>query len=212
MQRRKFIAGMGSLAAAGAAGIGTGAFSSVSANRDVSVSVVGDGDAYLRMVPDGSQYASLANNGELTISFDSLNANATSEFYDVFAIQNKGDQNIALFLDDGNASAQASTEGSLKGTIEPNLEQKGISFGIYNDGQSDAGQPNGAVALPSNYPNNPDMTFSDSNPYVLTPGEVFRPDMYFKTDGDDAGTSVSGTLRVLGFTKEWVTGPVEKGP
>ena len=201
---------MGSLAAGGAAAIGSGAFDSVSAERDVSVSVVGDGDAYLRMVPDGSQYASHAPNGTLELGFDQLNTDAQSEFYDVFAIQNQGDKEIALFLDDGNQSAEASSAEDLEGTIEPKLEAEGISFGIFDDGQSGAGQPNGAVAMPSAYRNG--TTSFSSSPYVLAPGDVFRPDMYFITDGDDAGTNVSGVLRVLGFTEDWATGPTPKGP
>ncbi|MFC6785818.1 hypothetical protein ACFQFH_07890 [Halobaculum halobium] len=181
----------------------------MSAERDVSVSVVGDGDAYLRMVPAGSQYSSLANNGELEVGFDQLNTDATSEFHDVFAIQNQGDQNAAIFLDDGNASAANSAEESLEGNIETELEDEGIGFGIYNDAVANAGQPNGATALPSNYRAG-NRDFTTSNPYVLEPGDVFRPDMYFVTDGDDAGTSVSGDLRVLGFTEEWVD--AGKGP
>jgi len=208
--RRKFIAGLGALATGSAAAMGTGAFTSVSAERDISVSVVGDGDGYLRMVPDGSQYASSAGNGEIEFGFDSVNTDATSEFHDVFAIQNQGDQDAAIFLDDGNASAAASAEEPLQGNIEVNLENNGISFGIYNDAVSGAGQPNGATALPSNYSDDGNREFVDTNPYVLSPGDVFRPDMYLVTDDDDAGTTVSGTLRVLGFTEEWVA--AGKGP
>ena len=215
--RRKFIAGLGALATGSAAAMGTGAFTSVSAERDVSVSVVGDGDAYLRMVPDGSQYSSLAANGEIEVGFDSLNTDAFSEFHDVFAIQNQGDQDAAIFLDSGDGDTAEHT-GDLKGTIAPNLEEAGvdISFGIYNDAVEGGGNPNGATAAPSNYRNGGNdlndggRSFVDSNPYVLSPGDVFRPDMYFETDGDDAGTTVTGTLRVLGFTKEWVA--AGKGP
>jgi hypothetical protein len=213
--RRKFLAGLGALASGSAAAVGTGAFSSVSAERGVSVSVVGDGDAYLRMVPE-SQYASFASNGEIKLTFDSLNTDATSEFSDVFAIQNQGDQNAAIWLDTGDASAAVYTEeGESQGTIAPNIEDnvedrqdKDISFGVV----SDAGpQLNGATAAPSNYvgPSGNGVDdkvrgFTTDNPYVLTPGDVIRPDMYFITDDNDAGKNITGTLRVLGFTEEYV--------
>ena len=210
MERRKFLIGAGALASGSAAAVGTGAFTSVSAERDISVSVVGDGDAYLRMVPDGSQYSSSSANGEIEFGFDNVNTDATSEFHDVFAIQNQGDQDAAIFLDDGNASAANSAQEPLKGDIEVELENEGIGFGIYNDAVSGAGNPNGATALPSNYTDSGNRDFVDSNPYVLSPGDVFRPDMYISTGDDDAGTTVTGTLRVLGFTEEWVD--AGKGP
>jgi hypothetical protein len=163
------------------------------------------------MVPDGSDVATTSA-GQLQLGFDQLNTDAQTEFYDVFAIQNQGEQNIGLFLDDGNASAAASAEESLEGDIEVKLENEGISFGIFDDGQNGAGQPNGAVALPSKYRAGSLSFDASSNPYVLAPGDVFRPDMYFVTGDDDAGVNVSGTLRVLGFTDEWVSGPTPKGP
>ena len=214
--RRKFLAGLGALASGSAAAMGTGAFTSVSAERGVSVSVVGDGDAYLRMVPE-SQYASFASNGEIKLTFDSLNTDAKSEFSDVFAIQNQGDHNAAIWLDTGDATTAVYTEeGESQGTIAPNIEgnagdhtaDRDMSFGVV----SDAGpQLNGATAAPSNYEapkgNGVDEQvrgFTTSNPYVLTPGDVIRPDMYFITDDDDAGKNITGTLRVVGFTEEYV--------
>lgn len=47
MQRRKFLVGLGSLAAGGAAAMGTGAFSRLEADRDISVEVVSDANAFL---------------------------------------------------------------------------------------------------------------------------------------------------------------------
>jgi len=65
MQRRKLLIGMGSLAAGGAAATGTGAFSSMSADRSGNINVVNDSAGLLSLEPDGKQV--WENNGELVI-------------------------------------------------------------------------------------------------------------------------------------------------
>jgi len=74
MQRRKFIAGVGSLAAAGAAGIGTGAFSSMSASRAADVDVVTDSDGLVALEPGdvaGDRVYHTGTQGALKIDFTS---------------------------------------------------------------------------------------------------------------------------------------------
>lgn len=116
MERRKFIAGLGSLTAAGAAGIGTGAFSAMNADRSLSVEVEDDAGAYLKFETDlGSspdnnyEYASI-NDDELEISIGSNNAggggvnpNATTHLDDVFALVNQGTEPLKIWftLSDG---------------------------------------------------------------------------------------------------------------
>jgi hypothetical protein len=58
MQRRKFLIGAGSLAAGGAAVMGTGAFSQASVNeRDFEGTVTNDNSARLRLNPTVGPYA-----------------------------------------------------------------------------------------------------------------------------------------------------------
>ncbi|MDH5018894.1 hypothetical protein [Halobacterium rubrum] len=106
MQRRKFIAGMGSLAAAGAAGIGTGAFTSVQAERDITIETAGDASAYLGISPDSdspnAQYASTSDDGTVSLDFTSneknsdtgLNDEAKVNIEDVLEITNNGTQPV----------------------------------------------------------------------------------------------------------------------
>jgi hypothetical protein len=63
---------MGSLAVGGAAAIGTGAFSDVSANRTVSVKVAPDSDAYLTLKTDGNENAAYADgsSAQMTVDLD----------------------------------------------------------------------------------------------------------------------------------------------
>jgi len=108
MQRRKFMVGLGSLAAGGAAAMGTGAFSEMnSGERSVTVQVVQDRDSFLALVPNdkGSnkhgQFAEQNDEGKLEINVDNSNmshnghgVNPDSEYYldNVFNIRNKADR------------------------------------------------------------------------------------------------------------------------
>ncbi|MFB6123833.1 MAG: hypothetical protein ABEJ78_10290 [Haloferacaceae archaeon] len=72
MQRRKFIAGVGALAAGGAAALGTGAFTSARASRIVSVDVTGDQQSYLGLRPNADSGAvSTGSDGTLAIDLAS---------------------------------------------------------------------------------------------------------------------------------------------
>ena len=104
MDRRKFIAGLGSLTAAGAAGIGTGAFTSVQAERDITVETAGDASALLGISPASGangQYASTSG-GTVSLDFTSndeasdtgLNDEAKVNIEDVLNITNNGTQSV----------------------------------------------------------------------------------------------------------------------
>ncbi|MDL0125258.1 DUF1102 domain-containing protein [Halobacterium salinarum] len=115
MQRRKFIAGVGSLAAAGAAGIGTGAFTSVTATRDIDVEVADDASAYLRLEGTGGSNSDYVTDdgdgGTLAISLDSdnstsgggngVNPDALTEIDDLFTIENQGTQEVDVSISKG---------------------------------------------------------------------------------------------------------------
>lgn len=81
MERRKFVIGLGALASGTAAAVGTGAFTSVNADRSVDVEVAGDANAYLALEqtsnPNSQQYVQV-NNGEVAIDFSSSNPNTNS--------------------------------------------------------------------------------------------------------------------------------------
>ena len=108
MQRRKFMLGMGAVAAGGAAALGTGAFTSVQADRSLSVNVAGDSDAFLRLMPsDGpnGRYAEITNN-TLELNFDDeaqgvggsgLNDQARTIIRNVFEIRNSGTQSVYVW-------------------------------------------------------------------------------------------------------------------
>jgi hypothetical protein len=112
MQRRKFIAGIGSLAAAGVAAVGTGAFTSVSANRTVDVQVASDDSALLSLAaasaPNGV-FADGSGSGTMSVAFDEsgngglgVSQDATTVFRNVFRIENRGTQRVEVNLASGS--------------------------------------------------------------------------------------------------------------
>jgi hypothetical protein len=128
MQRRKLLAAMGSIAAGGAATIGTGAFTSVSANRGVSVTVADDSDALLTFTTAGSgpnsQYAETdgktlsiditGDNDNIAGGGSGINQDATTIIRDIFDIRNKGTQAVFVWQ-------------------ETNESDDGIPFGLFAD-------------------------------------------------------------------------------
>lgn len=104
VKRRKVLIGAGSLLAGGAAATGTGALSSTEVDRTATGEIVGDADAYIRMIPYGENedFAS-TENGQLVLDFsdggknaplnnqgpsngEGLNADSINKFDQVFRI------------------------------------------------------------------------------------------------------------------------------
>ena len=116
MNRRTLMIGLGATAAGGAV-IGSGAFTSVAADRDVAVSVADDSDAFLQLqgatndnneeLPN-AQYAQ-ETGGTLEVNFTSdnnqiegggegFNANADTGVSRVFEVRNQGTQEVEVAL------------------------------------------------------------------------------------------------------------------
>jgi hypothetical protein len=121
MQRRKFVIGLGSLAAGGAAVIGTGAQSQESAEREARFVIEPDSSSpYLKLdAPDtleNGEYASGSNeagvnpsdqlvltfNDEAEVTGDGLSADAEHWFDSVFRVTNHGANPLQTFIDDDN--------------------------------------------------------------------------------------------------------------
>lgn len=110
MKRRNILAALGTLSAGGAFTVGSGAFSSVSAERGITVNVADDTDAFLRLAPcTGSPNGDYVDNtnGLLTIDLSAgneddppggngVNPEALSVFHNVFEIGNQGTQDVCV--------------------------------------------------------------------------------------------------------------------
>lgn len=116
MKRRELIAGVGSLTAGSSVAIGSGAFTSVNANRDIDVRIAEDDKAYLRLKPIRADFAR-EDDGSLVLTIDddlstaaATNDDVDSEdtgdgvgtdsvysFDDIFTIQNQGTNGVRVF-------------------------------------------------------------------------------------------------------------------
>lgn len=153
--RRKFLAGLGALASGSAAAVGTGAFTSVQAERDITVEAVGDASAYVGIepfpsdsseVPEGDgKYSNTDGNGEYasvsdgTVSLDftstneasstGLNDEAMVNIEDVLLISNNGTQPVYV-------TVKIEDEDGNTGTAVAETQQ----FGISGDDDYDFGR------------------------------------------------------------------------
>ncbi|WEL17528.1 DUF1102 family protein [Halorhabdus sp. SVX81] len=110
MERRKFLIGMGSLAAGSAAAMGTSAFTSTSANRQLSVQVANDAAAYMGLSavdgsPNSAYVSQDGSNGELAIEVadtsaggSGVNLNSHTRIDDLFEVTNQGTQPVYVFV------------------------------------------------------------------------------------------------------------------
>ena len=133
MERRKVLIGLGSLAAGGAAAMGSGAFTSVEADRDIEVEVAGDADAFLGVepadTPNGDAYAT-ETDGTVELNFDDgadfseidgtdggsgINDRALTDIQDVITVTNQGTQEVTINVDfqdaDGNPVGDQASVG-----------------------------------------------------------------------------------------------------
>ena len=138
--RRKFLAGLGALASGSAAAVGTGAFTSVSADRTVSVDVADDSDALLAIepqaTPNGSEYASTSDGtieldfSETSVGGGGLSRNAETTIRDILQVRNQGTQDVivgvsglpefmSIYTDDGSVAANGSSTSLNQDSYDP---------------------------------------------------------------------------------------------
>lgn len=114
MNRRRFLAGVGAFTAAGSSALGTGAFTSVEAERSVSISVADDDQAFLRLEPlvnegidENSTRRSFSNGktvgfeipgngGGENPSSEGVGLDSVYEFHDLLEVSNQGTQPVQL--------------------------------------------------------------------------------------------------------------------
>lgn len=143
--------GAGSLAASGAAVLGTGAFTSVTAERTVDVNVAGDASAYLGLEPVSSSPNSdfvEVNGGEVSFDFSSSNSNvngngfnpdATTRINDLLRVTNQGTQAVNFWVDIRNLGA-GSDFVSIEASNNPSATAGSLT-GFANELAYDGGNP-----------------------------------------------------------------------
>ena len=143
MQRRNFLVGVGGTAIGGSALLGSGAFTRVESQRNVTIAVAADPDAYLGMsvIEDSlnsTNYVDLDDNGHLEIDVgdsgndgEGVNSNSFTYFDDLFRLCNQGkaDANISYALPEGGFE-----DGSWEAP-DPEYDEQILTFYYVEDGE-----------------------------------------------------------------------------
>jgi hypothetical protein len=145
MKRRQLVAGVAGIAGIAGGIVGTGAFSTVSSQRRVTVNIAADSSALLSLSPQN--YAEIAGNGSLNVAFeapsqgaDGVNDDAAAmTFSNLFEVKNQGTQPALVWIED-DVSWLTFLDGS-GGSIE------GRSNGLLLDPGGDASDPDDPLAV-----------------------------------------------------------------
>jgi len=219
MERRKFVIGLGSLAAGGAAATGTGAFTTVEAERNMSVARVGDQSAYLGLTggsADGvDEYVSGSDGGEMSISLtgngegSGVNMNAVTTIGDpdepeteyAFKISNNGTQAVSLFLSYDFDDASWVNEGQYGDVDQSFIAVKGFGVNLPDSGgaqwgrtaqfppQRDGHNTNDAISGEESGTTPEQQIYAGNRYYELPVGESWYFVIKVDTTGDDAQIS-----------------------
>jgi hypothetical protein len=212
MQRRKFVVGLGSLAAGSAAAVGTGAFTLVEADRGLTVNTRFNGDALLGIsrAKDGGSVTPNADayveGGDTPTGFENelkivlgggqftdagaygVNGSAYTVIRDLLDFKNQGSQTVYVYIDD--------TPDKVRFFHDDPDFPKGPDGGEYTGNLSNPGS--GRFQ-----PDDPDA--SDSNNYFklpdLDPGESLE-NVGLLVDTRDGNVQTNGSITIVAGTLE----------
>ncbi|MFC7215395.1 DUF1102 domain-containing protein [Saliphagus sp. GCM10025334] len=185
MERRKFMIGVGSTAIGLSTLIGSGAFSSVEAERGFAVETANDASAYLAL-SSASDYAKVTD-GMLELDFSSdnptssggtgVNRNATTMFLHVFTIENQGTNTVGIQIDRPDLPGGATNHVHFFVG-----EHGGETLSAYDKEDMDSELDYGS-------PSNDDR--------VLEPGESLPVGIYFTNNGEEWDFDGTFTINAL---------------
>ena len=212
--RRKFLAGLGALASGSAAAMGTGAFTSVSANRDLSVAVADDADALLSIDDiDGSPNSAYVDTSgdEVSISITTdtdgdgtnegtgLNNNALTKIQDLLRIENQGTQDVYVYADGMPTSPRVALGSQASSDFDNMADGDNLGAGENAAGAPASGAgPGGAFSLNSSIdPADIDDDSADGGGEaapLLKPGDYVDVEMF--AYGNLDGLDFDGTVQI----------------
>lgn len=185
LSRRNALIGLGGLTAGGGALVGTGAFTTVQAERTVSVETAGDQGAFLALVPtsdpNGQDYAEINDDDLLEVTIPDVNLDAVTHIDNVFQVTNNGSQPVVVYFEelpgtdnpDGNAiDAGVKTDQIDADSVGPGQP---TSNGIYDEDVADVSAPNSPDSSP---------TYNDIG-VRLAVGETLKVGFYIDTSDED---------------------------
>ncbi len=213
ISRRNVLLGAGAVVAGGGAVLGTGAFTTVQAERTVNVETAGDSGAFLGLepakdntgtqYPNADDYAEINNDDLLEVTIPDVNLNAITHIDKVFQVTNNGTQPVVLYIeelpnntDDRNAidigalTGQLAGTSSLDGTAQGN--QADGNDGIDDSDVVDLSYP----ASPEDYPGS-DSGYSNIG-VMIGVGDTLELGVYIDSSDDNLndGLNESGSSDV----------------
>lgn len=132
-KRRNILFGVGAMVAAGGAALSTGAFSTVTAERTVSVQTAGDADAFLSLEPAAGANGAFVTetDGTIQLNIDSnaageattdngvgLNKKAKTTFYNLVTVTNNGSQDVTSLTLEMSDSSDSNAGNLFKFTVD----------------------------------------------------------------------------------------------
>lgn len=208
MNRRQYLATLGALAAGSAGATGIGAFTSVSAERSVSVSVTGDASAFLALdatnAANGAYASEQGDDGELTLDFGDIsgterdgtittggkgvNRNAVTDFKDVFRVRNQGTQPVEVKLKQKNTDGVLHTNDPWGSRSGANTDDDDI-YVWYQYWQEGSGTSQSVTDREADTSQSGGLIYDEdggNDEVVLRPGEQISVIVRIFANGDDS--------------------------
>ena len=191
MERRKFVIGAGALATGSAAAVGSGAFTSVQADRDITVDVADDDEAFLRLSEHPSNpnaaYADV-DEGTLAVDISTDNPDQGDEYGDEFQGEGVNKEASTNILE----IAVAKNQGTQNATVYVDPEfRTSQDDGLVDFVATDL--PGGGSASLTGAGENDDPEEWDGK-RVLAPGESFDIGLFILEDGNGLDVPETATI------------------
>jgi len=107
LTRRNALIGLGAVAAGAGVIGGTGAFTTVDADREITIQSTGDASANVQIVVNEEQGLTDTGGDTVSLSFENLNQNAVTDFDGALSITPQGSDtyDVTASLEDGNGDS-----------------------------------------------------------------------------------------------------------
>jgi hypothetical protein len=232
MQRRQLLAGIGGAAAVGSLAVGSGAFTSASANRHVTVDTADDTDALLSLVPtlhyvsgsdivteqDGVLTIDVGANGASGVNADATTWIGTPDYEDPSGWVSEGDDGYDNWQDEFGDRDHSATPKAAFGMVnfgtqpyelaftydfDETPSDASITFHVY-DGWQPSGGPRtyGTHTFPDDGTEQLIVPTGGSGDSDFTPGKRIFTSLEIDTNGSSAAEDLSGDLTISARTPD----------
>lgn len=136
MTRRSLLIGGGTVVVGGGAALGTGAFSSVEADRSVTLNTAGDSDALLSLAITNDTLSGEDGADVISVAVDDLNLDAVTTFTDALTIGSTAAESVTVDIFEAAAGEPTDGLDSLvleRGSDNPADADPGIYFVVDSE-------------------------------------------------------------------------------